>query len=137
MWPFKNNRPAASEEDACRLLSVLEDIGNRLNPRAFDIIKKDIQDYIIEHADHIGPTLEKGRTPEQIIYGLIRDFAGGRLETGWYHIYRGYLNPLGEGLELRMIFYISLKELLKSGAITEQDAADASLALSKAIKEKG
>lgn len=59
------------------------------------------------------------------------------MESGYYHIYRGVLNPLGIGKDLLSLFDMAVDRLLEEGAISEKEAKTQKSGIRKNIKGVG
>jgi hypothetical protein len=123
-------REGKLEED---LIQTADDLGSALSPLAYRLIKNDIHDTIRECSGSIEAALQRGLTLEQMALCIMRNYTGGRLETGWYHSSLGCLSPTGAGPMLRNLFSSILQNLVQLQFYSEENLLLDETALQQSI----
>lgn len=89
-----------------------------------------------------GPPSTPIKNPDRIavvdwVHAGLSNVAGSLLETGWYHIHRGVLNPLGPGPALLRIFDRCNEEMVRSDHVDAEYAAEQKRPLRQNVAEVG
>ena len=89
-------------------LKKFKDILNKLeviyrNP-SFNIVKKRLEDWAIKNPNNLKKILTQDIDYELWLNGHVANISGDLVESGSYHLYRGVLNPLGQGENLLRLF---------------------------------
>jgi hypothetical protein len=104
---------------------------------AFQIVRKEIEKIILAHPDEFARMVQDGTSPREWVWAAISNIAGNHVESGEYHIYRGFLNPLGPGQYLMKLYDTALDELTRMGAMQLDHATEEKSALRKNIRDVG
>ncbi|MDR3568256.1 MAG: hypothetical protein P4L43_09540 [Syntrophobacteraceae bacterium] len=142
--PLANNLKNGRYSDAVQLaLNAIDEARSRFvrigiyDEEAFDLavapilklLKSDPGRFLKALANHPDPS------PRDWVYAMLSNVAADLLESGGYHIYRGLLSAVG--MALLTIFEGCDDELIKSGHIDAEYAAEQKRILRKNIKEMG
>ena len=103
-------------------LNVLDELSFELDSVAFKEMRSQIKKGIFSDYKNIVSQVKDRESARQLIYFAIVNIAGEYIESGYYHIYRGVLNPLGD--DFLSLFDMSVKRLLEVGAITAKEAEE-------------
>jgi len=114
-----------------------ESSGPELGPSAFALIRPYLEKLATANPAELARVIGKEMSARQFVAAEIGNIAGDLLESGEYHAYRGWLNPLREGPGLRRLFNASLAELVSCGALTEEFATQQRATLEKNIQGVG
>jgi hypothetical protein len=101
------------------------------------LVKGEIEKVIIQHPDDIVNAIKSGISPLQWATSALANVAGDMLETGKYHIYRGFLNPAGPGNSLLKIYDTAIDHLVQMGAVDSMSANTEKKALRDNLKTVG
>lgn len=104
---------------------------------AFQMVRDPIEKMILDHPSEFVRAIQKGTSPRQWVYNSIAKDAGDLLETGEYHIRRGFLNPIGPGEDLLRLFNAALDELVRIEVMEPDFAENEKRVMLKIIREAG
>ena len=104
---------------------------------AFQIVRNEIEKMIFAQPHEFVRMVQNGTPPRQWVWSVIANIAGHRAGSGHYHIYSGFLNPMGPGEELVQLFDMAIDELSRMGATQPDYAREQKAALRKNIKDVG
>ncbi len=119
------------------ILNALKEIDKKINSSAFHLIVKQIKGAISELPDKIVSMVKESESIHQTVYIMIANVAGDEVESGKHHMYRGVLDPLGDGNELLKIYNFALDELVKLGYVSKNVAKENKSAIQENIKDVG
>ena len=94
-------------------LNIIDEIGLNYLGTAYPKIKKYMETVILDETRAYVDNIQSGTNPREWVLLVIAKRAGDLLESGHYHLYRGVLNPMGEGIELLKIYDSAIDELHK------------------------
>jgi hypothetical protein len=103
------------------VLGVLAEADQKFSCRAFDIVKKRVEDDFLTNAEHLPQILSQNPSARAVTYRCIVDFTQDCLLSGNFHLF-GTLNPLTGGEDLLRIALASIDELEQMGAYTPEAA---------------
>lgn len=90
---------------------------------SFENVRKTVEEIIMKNKEKIREIMTRDNiSPRRTVYSWINNVSGDMLESGQYHIYRGVLNPMGQGNELLKIFDISTDKLVEVGDMSKDKA---------------
>jgi len=115
-------------------LNVLDELSLEFQTEAFKEIRSKIEEGILGDYKNVIYQVKDGASARQLIYFSITNIAGEYMESGYYHIYRGVLNPLGIGNDLLSLFDMAIDRLLEDGAISAKEAKEQKAGIRKNIK---
>jgi hypothetical protein len=132
-------------------LEILDEAGNRFQEYqaraggrellfmsdAYKIVRDVVEDRIFLDPHEFAQYVKNRRDPLLFVYGAIANTAGDLLETGQYHIHRGFLNPLGPGPALLHIFDIAIDTLVQMNDVEPEFADEQRANLRKNIQGAG
>jgi len=113
-------------------LNVLDELGLELDSEALKQIRSQIEKGILGDYKNVISQVKDGASARQLIYFSIANIAGEYVESGYYHIYRGVLNPLGD--DLLSLFDLAVDRLLEDGAVSKKEAKEQKAGIRKNIK---
>ena len=119
------------------VLGVLDEASYTFNSVAFQLVRDNIEKMILAQPHKFVDVIQKGMSPRQWVYTAITNIAGDLVESGNYHIYRGVLNPLGDGYSLLKLFDASIDQLTQIGVLDAKDAKKQKAAIRDNIKSVG
>ena len=119
------------------VLDKLKEAEKKFNSPSFPIIVNMVKGSISEAPDKIVSMVRESKSVHQTVYIMIANVAGDEVESGKHHMYRGVLNPLGDGNELLRIYNLALDELVKIGYVSAENARANKKAILENIKEVG
>jgi hypothetical protein len=119
------------------VLGLLEEANHKFDFPAFKVVRRAVETYVLNYKTEIVKLIREGTESRQLLYFAISNASGDYVSSGQYHIYRGMLNPMGNGPDLLKIFNSSLEELKSMGAIDEIDVKEQKDGVRKQIKEVG
>ncbi len=119
------------------VLDKLKEAEKKFNSPSFPIIVNMVKGAISEAPDKIVSMVRESKSVHQTVYIMIANVAGDEVESGKHHMYRGVLNPLGDGNELLRIYNLALDELVKIGYVSAENARANKKAILENIKEVG
>ena len=118
----KSAKTCRDSDHTERLKAIADQIGKKLNASAYRLVHKDVHAEIDDLEENIHALVSRGFTYEQISLRIIGDYAGGRLETGWYHGPAGRLRADAETKSLFDLFLLATRQLVRSGLISMEQA---------------
>ena len=119
------------------ILGILDEANYKFNNKAFkEIVKPKIENLVLSNPQKIEQIMKK-IPPREWTYGIIANISGDLVESGKYHLYRGWLNPMGPGQDLLKIFDKATEELVKIDNITKEFAEKQKIQLRKNIQNVG
>ena len=118
-------------------LGILDEASYRFDSEGFRLVREFIEKIIFSEPNKYVDVIQKGMTPRQWVYSAIANIAGDLVESGNYHIYRGVLNPLGDGYDLLKLFDASIDQLTQIGVLDAKDAKKQKAAIRDNIKSVG
>ena len=119
-------------------LAVLEEASYTFNTEAFRLVSSKIEGMILARpADFVNLVQSEGISPRQCVYAVISSIAAKHLGSGQYHVYRGFLNPLGPGPDLLRLFDAAADELVRIGAQDADNASKQKATMREEIKSVG
>ncbi len=116
---------------------VLDEANLRLDNQEFTLVRSKIEEFLNKHPNDIVNLIKSGTSPRQWAYSSIANVAGDLLESGQFHIYRGVLNPTGQGPNLLKLYDSAVEELVNMGAIDLSSAEIERKALRDSMKNVG
>ena len=99
------------------------------------IVKNHIEAAILKDRKIVIKKLQNNKSKYPLLYGMIANIAGDLVESGEYHIYRGYLNE--EGANLLKLFNDSIDRLTELKAIEKDYANEQKKAIHENIRHAG
>lgn len=118
-------------------LDILDKLSCKYNCTSFQLVRNEIEQIIFTRSDEFVKMVQNGVQIRQWLYGVIANTAGDLAESGKYHLYRGVINPIGEGKDLIKLFDIFTDELVKMGAVDRLSATNVKQSLRENIKTVG
>lgn len=116
-------------------LNVLDELSLELKSQAFKEISSQVKKGILNDYENVVSQVKDEESARQLLYFSIANIAGEYVESGYYHIYRGILNPLG--CEFLDLFDMAVNRLLYVGAISEKEAKKQKTGVRRSIKGLG
>lgn len=132
---FFNKLNASKEVKAA--LGILEEASCTLDNSAFQMVRDQIEEIIMNRPDEFTELVKKGTSPRQWVYSIIANITGDLVESGKYHLTRGYLNPMGPGENILQLFDMAVDELVGTNTIDEKDAKEQKSTIRENIKSVG
>lgn len=118
-------------------LDILDKLSCKYNCTSFKLVRNEIEQIIFTRSDEFVKMVQNGVQIRQWLYGAIANTAGNLAESGKYHLYRGVINPIGEGKDLIKLFDIFTDELVKMGYVDSISATNVKQSLRESIKTVG
>ena len=118
-------------------LNILDELSLELDSKAFKEIRSQIEEGILADYKNVISQVKDRASARQLIYFSIANIVGEYVESGYYHIYRGVLNPLGLGNDLLSLFDMAIDRLFEDGGISEKEAKEQKAGIRKNIKSVG
>ena len=115
---------------------MLEKLHQQFNDNGFGTIRTQIEKSIFSDTNRF-IALTKTKSVKICVISMVGNMAGDMVESGQYHIYRGFLNPMGPGRNLLKIFNFAMDELLQLGDIDQAFAETQKKAILANIKNVG
>jgi len=134
VYDEKNVSPTKEVQEA---LDIFDEVGCEFGCKAFQIIRKRIEEEFLGDCNVVISTAKEGISPSQQVYFAIANIASANVESGNYHIYRGVPNPLGPGPDLLRLFDAAVDKLVETGAVTEKEAKEQKEGIRENIKDVG
>ncbi len=117
-----NARRLLAPKEVKVALDALDQIGKEMSNHAFDTVKSRIEDEFLKNPRPVSYEAKKGVSPYNQVCFAMANLAGDLLESGEYHMHRGVLNPLGDGLALLDLYKFALAKLVQNRMITQAEA---------------
>ena len=130
-------RKSFSKKEVKEALRILEEENNKWDFGGFELVKSDIQKFILSNTKEFIDVIRNGRPVREYIYAVIANTSGNMAESGQYHIYRGVLSPMGPGRDLLKIFDSAIDELVILGEVDEETAQEQKEIIRKNMQDVG
>lgn len=130
-------RPLFLPKEVKAVLGILDEAACRFQGRAFARLHSLMKSDATRNTDNIVQLVESGISPRTIVYSSLSNIAGDELESGKHHIYRGRLNPIGEGPELLALYRAAVSELHNMGELDKERHDAEQSAINKNIRNAG
>ena len=118
-------------------LNILDEVGLEFDCEAFRMLKTRIEDAFLRDYNQVVSGVKEGISPRQQVYTAIANLAGDYVESGEYHLYRGWLNPFGPGEDLLRLFDASVDKLVQMRACSVKEAKAQKAGVREGIKTVG
>ena len=118
-------------------LSLLDELSIEYNSVSFELVRKVVEEHVLERSGEFIEMIRDGVEMRQWLVGFCSNIAGDMAESGKYHLYRGMLNPLGEGKDLLKIYNKLIDELLRMGEIESEFAKTQKEVIRENIRDVG
>lgn len=106
-------------KSACKLLDELEvEIASLQYSKLLQPLKKTMK----QNPQAVTDGINLEGSVHAYVYNVIGSYCADELESGEHHLYRGILNPIGDGPEYMRIFELILKKLIHLKALTQEEA---------------
>jgi len=125
-------------KDAKIALTILDAAEEKFKAyaNAFRQVRQNVEVLINSDPRYFSAVLrESGRNPSLWIYSAICNISGDLAESGQYHIYRGFLSPLGE--KFLAIYDLASDHLVALGGADENFAEEQKKKLREGIASVG
>lgn len=99
------------------LLNLLDELSNKFNSVSFELVRKEVEEQVLEQSNEFVKMIQRGIQMRPWLYNACANISGDLAESGKYHLWRGVLNPIGQGQDLIKIFDEFVDELLIMGEI--------------------
>ena len=113
--PYRRQAFFASKE-VRTVLSLLCEAGSLFDATTFELVRSRIEKDVISRCHEYEHAIRDGTPPRLLVYTAIANTAGDCIQSGEFHLYRGYLNPMGPGKDLLNMFDAAIDELVRIGA---------------------
>jgi len=147
---MKSLKKLFASKEIKEILGILDAANNKFEPsrrtlfpyqEAFRIVRNEIENVIFldpkEFTQYIRGLKSDGRSLHGWVYSSIANMAGSKVETGQYHLHRGYLNEMSPGPSLLELFNSAVDELVQMNEVDAHFAAEQKKALLKNIETVG
>ena len=118
-------------------ISILDEMALTDETVAFRLVREVVEKMIRSHAQDFADIIRKGASPRAWVYSAVSNIAGDMVSSGEFHVYRGYLNPMGPGEDLLCLYDKTVDELIKMGHVDAAYAAKQKQGLRESIREVG
>lgn len=121
-----------------RAFKALDEVEERLdyNP-VYSFVIQYVKKNVYKCKKEIVQLFNEGESPEKWAYTAIANVSGDFLESGQFHLYRGVLNPIGQGIELLKLFDMCVDKLVEIGSINYCEAKEQKNGMRNCIKNNG
>lgn len=126
-----------SEKEVKEAIGILEEASKKNGSGGFELVKEQVEKSILSDPKQFIDVVRKGRSVRKYVYSMIANVSGDMVESGYYHIYRGVLNPMGPGEDLLRIFDSAMDELVELGDTDKGNAEEQKEAIRKNMKNMG
>jgi len=137
--PVKENvtieKPTEQPKEVCSALDILDEAKYKLDSPAFEKVQRCVKLAIQENISDVVRIIREEQPPRHYVYSMIANVSGDWLESGEYHMYRGVLNPMGEGM--LKLFDTTVDELVLIGACDKKFAKEQKKGVRANIKTVG
>ncbi|MBT6048894.1 MAG: hypothetical protein HOG49_19020 [Candidatus Scalindua sp.] len=128
-------KPTEQPKEVCSALDILDEAEYKLDSPAFEKVQEWVKLSIQENISDVVRIIRKEQPPRHYVYSMIANASGDWLESGDYHMYRGVLNPMGEGM--LKLFDTTVDELVLIGACDKEFAKEQKKGVRANIKKVG
>ena len=128
---------ARRKKEIRAVLGVLDELNCTFDSAAFRIVRKDVEALILAHPDSVVSMVQKGGSPRVFVCCWIANRTGDHVESGEYHLHRGWLRPGGTGEDLLRLYDAMADELVRLGYIDRDIAKERKAGVREGIRTIG